>query len=149
MELPEVVITCIRFPAIHCPDPRPRSNSCACGAATTSARSAAPRTIAVTERSGVTPRAYTEAAAPRLSDVGPMHGLGHLHVVGECSETGGAVAPGLVVEGLLARVHVLVSSVPSLEGAILESQSVRETERPGARTGAAGDRRRGRRGSAD
>src|SRR5947199_1910934 len=121
MELPEVVITCIRLPAIHCTDPRIRSNSCACGAATTSARSAAPRTIAVTERSEVTPRAYTEAAAPRLSDVGPMHGLGHLHVVGECSETGGAVAPGLVGEGLLARVHVLVSSVPSLEGAILES----------------------------
>src|SRR5213078_2597892 len=85
MELPEVVITCIRLPAIHCTDPRIRSNSCACGAATTSARSAAPRTIAVTERSEVTPRAYTEAAAPRLSDVGPMHGLGHLHVVGECS----------------------------------------------------------------
>ena len=52
-----------------------------------------------------------------------MHGLGHLHVVGECSETGGAVAPGLVGEGLLARVNVLVSSVPSLEGAIVRTRS--------------------------
>src|SRR5437773_194643 len=130
MELPEVVITCIRLPAIHCTDPLIRSNSCACGAATTSARSAAPRTIAVTERSGVPRRPRGRRPGGRSPDAG-----GARPTVADRDRA--LLADGLVVHddaadergGARRREEPLAVAAPTL----LRGRDLQRVEAPGQR----------------